>query len=95
MSIENLRKRAWEIILKGNYAIISDSMIDIKDHSKWYNTKFVTLPGRVIMTCACTNHSRNCNQDAECVHKIVAEHIGMQDFRVRQLKKEEEHGRDI
>jgi hypothetical protein len=89
MSIENLRKRAWEVIDKKGYQIISDSMIEVKDNDKWYNTKFVTLPGRVIITCSCTNHSRNCNQDAECVHKIVAEHIGMVDFRIRQLKKEE------
>ena len=68
----NIIKKAAEFIENGKVKIASvnpkEIIINVGDET----VILKKLPGRVMDSCSCRNHSRFCNENPRCAHKMAA-----------------------
>lgn len=70
--IENLLKKAREIIKKEQVKLIGNSesmgeQWEVKD----YIVRFFKKPGRTLNTCSCPNGTKFCDSPVICSHKLA------------------------
>ena len=65
-------EKSAEFIKKGEVEIIGYNQNKITVQVKEHLVTFKKMPGRVMDSCSCQNHSRFCKENPRCAHKLAA-----------------------